>query len=232
MIKWERNAGQCQFIKTGQCQFIKTGQCQFIKTGQCQFINTGQCQFIKTGQCQFIKTGQCQFIKTGQCQIIKTGSQFIKMNHLATDDWAAAVRDWMSQLTTVRLLSWAARTSQLTTVRLLAGATRVSWRLCGCWPGLHESIDDWAAAGRGCTSQLTTMHLLAEAARVSWRLCGCWPGLHESADDCAAAGRSSMIRNQLVLSEWLSQPPDSIVGRGRNMYNWKNMCLKNKMCLS
>ena len=37
----------------------------------------------------------------------------------------------------------------------------------------------------------------------------------------------AMVADQQVLGEWLSQPPDYINARGRDMYNWKNTGLKN-----
>ena len=41
-----------------------------------------------------------------------------------------------------------------------------------------------------------------------------------------------MVATQQVLAEWLSQPPDSIIARGRYMYDWKNTVLKNELKLT
>ena len=39
-------------------------------------------------------------------------------------------------------------------------------------------------------------------------------------------GLDVMVAEQWELAEWLSQPPDSLIARGRNMYNWKHTVLK------
>ena len=42
-----------------------------------------------------------------------------------------------------------------------------------------------------------------------------------------ASVRATEVTEQQELAEWLSQPPDSIIARSRNMYNWKNTVFKN-----